>query len=474
MASKTAILAVRIVADEKQAVAGMERTGKAADTMGDRLERAAPKARRVVAGLGLIGAAAVKQASDLEQSAGAVEAVFGRQAGAVKKLSDEAANRLGLARSEYQQMSAVFAAQLQNMGIAETELVGKTDELIGLGGDLAATFGGPTSDAVEALGSLLRGERDPIERFGVSIKQADINARLAADGHDKLEGAAKKTAETEATLALLYEQTSKAQGQRARESNTLASQSERAIANLKNAGADLGTVLLPIVATAVGGLADLAMWASENEMLFLILGGAVGTVAGGIWLAHAAIKAWTVAVNVAKAAQVVWNFVMKANPIGLIITAVAALAAGLVIAYNESETFRNFVNNLGKTGQKAFGWVADKVETLVGWIKSLIEWIGNISWPSPPGWMSDLGGLVGLGGPGPTLGPAGGLGPAYIAADGRGGPGGTGLMMALGRGGGPSYSVNINVDGFVGDEDLLARKIREALDGANRRRGGGL
>jgi len=48
-------------------------------------------------------------------------------------------------------------------------------------------------------------------------------------------------------------------------------------------------------------------------------------------------KAWA-------AAQAILNAVMAANPVGLVIAAVAALVAGLVLAYQKSETFRNIVN----------------------------------------------------------------------------------------------------------------------------------
>src|SRR4029077_17622360 len=62
------------------------------------------------------------------------------------------------------------------------ELGPQTDDLINLGADLAATYGGTTSEAVSALSALLRGERDPIERYGVSLKQADVDAQLLATG----------------------------------------------------------------------------------------------------------------------------------------------------------------------------------------------------------------------------------------------------------------------------------------------------
>lgn len=62
------------------------------------------------------------------------------------------------------------------------------------------------------------------------------------------------------------------------------------------------------------------------------------------------------------AAQWLLNAAMEANPIGLVVVALAALVAGLVIAYKKSETFRNIVNGAFKGVQKAVGFV-------VGFIK---------------------------------------------------------------------------------------------------------
>ena len=55
----------------------------------------------------------------------------------------------------------------------------------------------------------------------------------------------------------------------------------------------------------------------------------------------AAAKVVAVASNVWRAAQVALNFVLSANPIGIIVMAIAALVGALIAAYNNCETFRN-------------------------------------------------------------------------------------------------------------------------------------
>lgn len=66
---------------------------------------------------------------------------------------------------------------------------------------------------------------------------------------------------------------------------------------------------------------------------------AVGLLTGKIKLSQVATALWS-------KAQAALNLVLNANPIGLVVTAIAALVAGFVLAYQKSETFRNFVNGL--------------------------------------------------------------------------------------------------------------------------------
>lgn len=189
---------------------------------------------------------AVGLASDLEQSMGAVDSVFKDASGSVKDFASNSAQNLGLSRTAYLKFATVTGAQLKNLGIPMDQVAGKTDDLISLGADLAAQFGGDTATAVQAISSLLRGETDPIEQFGVSIKQSDINARLAAQGLTDLTGEAEKQARIAATLAILWEQTADAQGTFASESDTLAGAQSILAAKFSDAQTKFGEALAPI------------------------------------------------------------------------------------------------------------------------------------------------------------------------------------------------------------------------------------
>lgn len=204
-----------------------------------------------------IGVKAVKAASTLEQNMGALESVFKGNTAQMTEWANKAADSVGLAKSEYAGLATVLGAQLKNMGVSTDALAGQTDGLIRMGADLSAQFGGSTSDAVSALSSLLRGERDPIERYGVSINEAAVKAKMAELGLSGLSGEAEKNAKLTATLALLNQQTADAMGAFSREATTLAGAQQRLSAGTENLYAALGTALLPAATAVTAALGSL-------------------------------------------------------------------------------------------------------------------------------------------------------------------------------------------------------------------------
>lgn len=196
-------------------------------------------------------------ASDAEQSVGGVQAVFKQQADRILASSEQSARGLGLAKTSYQELATVLGAGLKNKGI--TDFAGQTENLIALGADLAAQYGGPTSDAVSAISSLMRGEADPIERFGVAINETAVNAELAARGQDKLTGAALETAKAQARLDILFRQTADAQGAFSREADTFAAKQQVAAAQWEELQTSIGGAFLPALTAVMGFVSDTAI-----------------------------------------------------------------------------------------------------------------------------------------------------------------------------------------------------------------------
>lgn len=122
----------------------------------------------------------------------------------------------------------------------------------------------------------------------------------------------------------------------------------------------------------VDTLSDVAGWMSENKTLVSAFGAAVlGAVAAfGLWktvttAASIATKAWA-------AAQALFNAVMAANPIMLIVLAVGALVAAFIYLWNNCEPFKKFFLDMWDAIKGAASAVADWFTgTLVPWIQGV-------------------------------------------------------------------------------------------------------
>ena len=97
----------------------------------------------------------------------------------------------------------------------------------------------------------------------------------------------------------------------------------------------------------------------------------------------AAQKMVTIATTAWTAIQKVLNLVLTANPIGLIITAIGALVAGLIAAYKNCEGFRKIVDKVWEAIKplanaimnglaKAFEWLVEKCKEAWEWLKKIL------------------------------------------------------------------------------------------------------
>lgn len=262
--------------------------------------------------------ATTKAASDQEQAFGALDAVFKSNSASMRENAAAAVN-IGLSQTDYANSAAKLGSQLTNLGMSQSDVAGTTDDLITKAADMAAQFGGPTSQAVDAISAALRGERDPIEQYGISLTDAGIKAEMAATGMDKMG----------ATLSLIQKQmaSSNTLGAAAREFDTTAAATARARAEFDNAAAALGTALLPAMtaaANAVGGLLgkfNSLPPAAQTATTYVAAFGAAAMIAGPKIVAMASTVS-NLAASLAAAGKLV-------GPITAVTSAITALGAGL-------------------------------------------------------------------------------------------------------------------------------------------------
>jgi hypothetical protein len=190
----------------------------------------------------------VKNASDLGETISKVGVIFGEAKGSIESWANTSAKSLGQSKTQAMDAAAQFAFFGKAAGLGGEDLVNFSKELVELSADLASFNNATPEEAILAIGSALRGEAEPMRRFGVllddaSLKNEALKMGLIQTTNDALTPQQKVLA----AHALIMAQTTTAQGDFARTSGGLANQQRTLTANLKDFSTEMGQVLLPVV-----------------------------------------------------------------------------------------------------------------------------------------------------------------------------------------------------------------------------------
>jgi len=242
------------------------------------------KVGAAAAGVGLVAGAtkAVSAASNLAESTNAVNVVFGKSADTITDFGKTAADAAGLSRREFQELAVGTGSLLVNFGYSTQDAADATVTLGQRAADMASVFNTDVGTALEAVNAGLRGETEPLRKFGVNLNDATLKAKALELGLYDGVGALDQNAKAQAAYAVILEQTQAVQGDFANTSGSLANVQRRIGAQFENIAAQVGQALLPAVEAAANWIADVlipvlrdaAQWLRDN------LGPAIDTVRG--------------------------------------------------------------------------------------------------------------------------------------------------------------------------------------------------
>jgi hypothetical protein len=421
------------------------------------LKKAAVPAAAAVAGLTAALGVSVKAAME-------DEAAQERLAGVIRRSTLEATddaiavNELWIAS-----MSKATATADDELRPALATLVQSTgsltygQELLQAALDISASTGKDLGTTVDALSKAYNGNMKGLRALDASLIPM---IKDGASFDDVMEALAATTG-----------------GAAAEAANTAAGRMKNLTIQMDEAKESIGAALLPVVAAFIEKLIPLATWMQENTRVVLILAGVIGGLSVAVLAANAAMKVYQATLVIVKAAQAALNFVMSANPIGLVVIAIAALVAAFVLAYKHSETFREGVDKMFQFIKGAIeisvNFIKGYLTTVMGFYKSIFNgiaslWnntIGKLSFKVPD-WVPGLGGK-GFSVPNiPMLADGGIVTGPTLAMIGESGPE---AVVPLDRGIGMS-NVTININANVADA-RLGDVIVNALRQYNRRSG---
>lgn len=241
---------------------------------------------------------------------------------------------------------------------------------------------------------------------------------------------------------------------------------------------NIGAALIPVIEKALPLLTGLGAWAQENTTTFLVIAGLIGGIAAAIVAVNIALKVYNAIQVITNALTAVWNALLLANPITLVVLAVVALIAILTALYFKFDGVRKIVDTVFDaitTGVKfSFDAIKTYFTAVLNIYKSVFNgiaslWnntIGKLSF-SFPSWVPGLGGkgfsvpnipMLAEGGivTGPTLAMIGEAGPEAVVP----------LSKMGGMGG-----VTVNVNGGLSTSAEIGQAVVNAIRAYNRSAG---
>ena len=315
----------------------------------------------VAAGAGLLIKSSIGEASELTESLNAVAVAYGESSEAIIKLGEDAAGRLGVTQSAFNASAVRFSAFAERIVGASGNVAGFIDTITTRASDFASVFNIDVAEALRVFQSGLAGEAEPLKRFGINLLDSEVQAFALANGIGEVGRQLTETEKVQARYGLLLQSTAKTQGDFANTSDGLANSQRILQAEFKDLQAELGTALLPVMATLINQVKDSLLplfeefgdWLRSPEGVEAIreLGEAfkdglqniidvtealldnydiIVDVVKFVGLATAAYKLYSIQLGIATTLQLGFNTAVKANPYILAATALVALTAAAI------------------------------------------------------------------------------------------------------------------------------------------------
>jgi hypothetical protein len=262
------VLKLALLAETKDFVKGLDSATAESKTFSEKLGGALKKGALAFAALGAaagavaikIGKDAIAAASDFAETLSKSGEIFGDVSKDIEAFASTAAKRLGQTRQEALDAAATFGIFGKSAGLSGKDLGEFSTDFVTLASDLASFNNTSPEEAINAIGAALRGEAEPIRKYGILLNDATLKQKALELGIiSNTKNALTPQQKILAAQAAIYEQSATAQGDFERTSGGLANQQRILKATIEDLKIELGTALLPIALEVFKFFSDTAL-----------------------------------------------------------------------------------------------------------------------------------------------------------------------------------------------------------------------
>lgn len=223
------------------------------------------------------GIAAIKYASDLQETQQKIDVVFGESAEVVKDWASTAVEQMGLAKETAMSAASTYGNMADGMGLASDTGLEMAMSLTQLSADLASFNNTSQETARIALNSVFTGETETLKQYGIVMTQTNLQQYAMSQGITKNIQSMTQAEQVQLRYNYVLASTTNAQGDFARTSDSVANQTRMAKEQFKEAAAMLGENLLPAASKVLSGVNGLLKGFNsldkDTQSLIITLGG---------------------------------------------------------------------------------------------------------------------------------------------------------------------------------------------------------
>ena len=295
-------------------------TGEALTSLGKTLSLS------ISAPLTAAGVASVKLASDLTETLGKTEIVFGNLSDTVIAWSETSVESMGLAQETALNMASTYGDLGTAMGLSVDEAANMSMSLVKLGADMASFKNISIERANVALQAIYTGETESLKAMGIVMTEANLEQFAMAQGCEKTYKSMSQTEKVMLRYKYVMSMTTNAQGDFVRTGDSLANQSRKLGENIKQLGASFGKTLEPSISSAISTINGLVSWINGLDDGVKRVITTVGETVAAVPVIITAIGGVITVVDKLKAAFVG----LMANPVAAWITGITVAITALV------------------------------------------------------------------------------------------------------------------------------------------------
>jgi hypothetical protein len=250
---------------------GLSKVQARLDRFGDSLKSVGALGLRASAAIGAPFVAAIKFASDAQETLSKFSVVFGEQTKAMRAWGDELARQVGRSKFEVAGALASFQDLFVPMGMAADQAAAMSKAVTALAIDLGSFNNMADADVIRDLQAALTGSGETMKKYGVIVSEAAVKQELL---NMKLNPKSATEAEkAQARLNIIMRGTTAAQGDAIRTADGFANQMKALKSRIHDAAVEVGNALLPAVTKIVAAASEAAKrfadWATENQGLIV-------------------------------------------------------------------------------------------------------------------------------------------------------------------------------------------------------------